>query len=260
MECLYNLDKRRLCEIDMIHLTNIEIKYLKKLKDKKYRKSEGLFLVEGSKLCEEVLLSKYDIKYTITSNEFKYNDYPNVCVVDYSVIEAISTTSTPQDIVCVVYIPHHKNEIPKGNSLILDGLQDPGNIGTLIRSAIAFNFNDIYFIDCPDIYSEKVVRGSMGGIFKVNAHIVTREEFVGLKSKICDILLSTALNGEELTQKYLPNVRIGVIIGNEGNGVSAELISASDKIITLPMANKVESLNAGVAGSIMMFEIFKGEK
>ena len=244
----------------MIKLTNTEIKFIKKLKDKKYRRAEGLFLVEGSKLCEEVLHSNYEIKYTITSNEFKYNDFPNVNVVDYDTIKAISTTTTPQDIVCVVYIPNQECGNPKGNSLILDGLQDPGNIGTLIRSAMAFNFNDVYFIDCPDVYSEKVVRSSMGGIFKINAHIATREQIIENKREICDILLSTTLNGEKISQKYLPNTRLGVIIGNEGNGVSDELISACDKAVTLPMTDKVESLNAGVAGSIIMFEIFKGEK
>ena len=243
-----------------MRLTNNEIKLIKKLKDKKYRKSEGLFLVEGSKICEELLNSNYEIKYTITSNEFKYNDYPNVCVVDYDVIQSISTMDTPQDIVCVVYIPHQECGVPNGNSLILDGLQDPGNIGTLIRSAMAFGFDNIYFIDCPDIYSEKVVRSSMGGIFKINAHIVSRQEVIDSKREICDIMLSTTLNGEELGKNCLPKGRIGVIIGNEGNGVSADLISACDKAITLPMTDKVESLNAGVAGSIMMFEIFKGEK
>ena len=242
-----------------MRLTNNEIKLIKKLKDKKYRKSEGLFLVEGSKICEEVLHSDYEIKYTITCNEFKYNDYPNVCVVDYEVIKSISTIDTPQDIICVVRIPNVELSMPKGNSLILDGLQDPGNIGTLIRSAMAFNFNDIYFIDCPDIYSEKVVRSSMGGIFKVNAHIVEREDIIAHKRDICEILLSTTLNGQELGKKYLPSGRIGVIIGNEGNGVSNQLISACDKAVTLPMTDKVESLNAGVAGSIIMYEIFKGE-
>ena len=242
-----------------MRLTNTEIKYLKKLKDKKYRKSEGLFLVEGSKLCEEVLNSNYQIKYTITSNEFKYNDFPNVCVVDYDVIKSICTTDTPQDIVCVVYIPDQTNKYPNGNSLILDNLQDPGNIGTLIRSAMAFGFENIYFIDCPDVYSEKVVRSSMGGIFKINAHIVSRQQLIADKSKICDILVSTTLNSDILGENRLPNKRIGVIIGNEGNGITAELIDASDMSVKIPMTDKVESLNAGVAGSILMFEIFKGE-
>ncbi len=243
----------------MKKLTNAEIKMIKKLKDKKYRKECGLFLVEGAKLCEEVLNSNYEIELTITSNEFKYNDYPNVAVVDYDVIKLISTTTTPQDIICVVNIPRQEYGVPKGNSLILDGLQDPGNIGTLIRSAMAFGFEDIYFIDCPDIYGEKVVRGSMGGIFKVNAHLVGRDELIAKKAEICDILLSTTLNGEQLGQNYLPNKRIGVIIGNEGDGVSDQLVEASDLSVKLPMTDKVESLNAGVAGSIMMYEIFKGE-
>lgn len=241
-------------------LTNAEIKFIKKLKDKKYRKLEGLFLVEGGKLCEEVLDSSYKINRTITSNEFKYNDFPNVCIVDYDVIKTISTMDTPQDIICVCEIPSDEDKnVPVGNSLILDNLQDPGNIGTLIRSAIAFGFNDIYFIDCPDIYSEKVVRSSMGGIFKINAHIISRQELIQNKAKICDILLSTTLNADILGKNRLPKQRIGVIIGNEGNGISAELIQASDMAVKIPMTENIESLNAGVAGSILMFEIFKGE-
>ena len=124
---------------------------------------------------------------------------------------------------------------------------------------MAFGFEDIYFIDCPDIYSEKVVRGSMGGIFKINAHIISRQELLDNKDKICDKLISTTLNADILGKNRLPNKRIGVIIGNEGNGVSAELIQASDMVVKIPMTDKVESLNAGVAGSILMFEIFKGE-
>ena len=243
----------------MRKLTNIEIKYLKKLNNKKYRKSEGLFLVEGTKLCEEVLNSNYEIKFTITSNEFKYNDFPNVTVVDYDSLKSICTTVTPQDIVCVVYVPKFEMGYPKGNSLILDNLQDPGNIGTLIRSAMAFGFNDIYFIDCPDIYSEKVVRASMGGIFKINAHLVSRQKLIENKDKICDILVSTSLNADILGKNRLPKQRIGVIIGNEGNGVSTELIQASDMAVKIPMTDRVESLNAGVAGSILMYEMFKGE-
>ena len=243
----------------MRKLTNIEIKYLKKLNNKKYRKSEGLFLVEGTKLCEEVLNSNYEIKFTITSNEFKYNDFPNVNVVDYDSLKSICTTVTPQDIVCVVHVPKYEMEYPKGNSLILDNLQDPGNIGTLIRSAMAFGFNDIYFIDCPDIYSEKVVRSSMGGIFKINAHVVSRQQVIENKDKICDILVSTSLNADILGENRLPKQRIGVIIGNEGNGVSAELIQSSDMVVKIPMTDKVESLNAGVTGSILMYEMFKGE-
>lgn len=237
-------------------LTNAEVKSLKKLKDKKYRREQGLFLVEGSKLCEEVLNSNYSIKYTITSNQFKYNDFPNVCLVDYDIIKSISTTETPQDIVCVCAIPTPNEGVPIGNSLVLDGLQDPGNIGTLIRSAMAFGFKDIYFIDCPNIYSEKVIRGSMGGVFKINSHIISRQKFLQEKPQICDILISTILSGENLTQIHLPKGRKSVIIGNEGNGVSEELNSACDLRVTLPMSGEVESLNAGVAGSIIMYEIF----
>lgn len=240
-------------------LTNNEIKYIKKLKDKKHRKSEGLFLVEGKKLCEEVIKSNYNIKHTITSNQQDYLDFPNLVIVDYDVVKTIGTTDTPQDIICVCEIPTNNNCVPKGNSLVLDALQDPGNIGTLIRSAIAFGFKDVYFIDCPDIYSEKVVRASMGAVFKINAHIISREKFIEDKENICEILLGTAINGLDIGEIRLPKARISVIIGNEGNGISDTMLSACDKALRLPMTDEVESLNAGVAGSIVMFEIFKGE-
>jgi len=237
-------------------LTQAELKNLKKLKDKKYRKEQGLFLVEGIKLVEELLKSDYQIKMTISSNE-NYSNLPNFVLVDYDVLKTIATTTTPQEIVCVCQIPQTNLAVPLGNSLVLDNLQDPGNIGTLVRSAMAFNFSDIYFLNCVDIYSEKVIRASMGAIFKINAHLVDKSYLTAHKDELFDILISTDLNSKSLNQVETKNKLVAVIIGNEGNGVSEELSKIADEKITLPMTDKVESLNAGVAGSIVMYEIFK---
>lgn len=237
-----------------MEITNAELKNLKKLKDKKYRRIQNLFLVEGVKLCEELLKSNFKIVHTLSSNE-KYKSYPNFVLVSAEVLKSIATTETPQDIICVCEIPTSQQTLPKGNSLILDNLQDPGNIGTLIRSAVAFNFLDIYFINTADIYSEKVIRGSMGAIFKVNAHVVDKEFVKTYKNKICDLLIGTDLNSETLSSVDTTK-KIGLIIGNEGNGVSKDLLDITDKNVTLAMANDVESLNAGVAGSILMYNIF----
>ena len=235
-------------------ITNAELKNLKKLKDKKYRRLQNLFLVEGIKLCEEVIKSNFKIVHTLSSNE-KYKDYPNFVLVGDEALKSIATTETPQDIICVCEIPTTQQSLPKGNSLILDNLQDPGNIGTLIRSAVAFDFKDIYFINTADIYSEKVIRGSMGAIFKVNAHVVDKDYIKSNKNSICDLLIGTDLNSENLSSVDTTK-KIGLIIGNEGNGVSKELLEITDKNVTLAMANNVESLNAGVAGSILMYNIF----
>lgn len=237
-----------------MEITNAEIKNIKKLKDKKFRRIQNLFLVEGVKLCEELLKSDYKIKYTLSTNE-EYKDYPNFVLVSPDVIKSVATTETPQNIICVCEIPALNNNLPNGNSLILDELQDPGNIGTLIRSAVAFNFKDIYFLNTVDIYSEKVIRGSMGAIFKINAHIVDIDYIKSNKNKICDLLIGTDLNSSSLTE-IDKSKKIALIIGNEGNGVSKELLSITDKNVTLKMANEVESLNAGVAGSILMYNIF----
>lgn len=239
-----------------MELTHAEIKNIKKLKDKKYRKLENLFLVEGIKSCQELVKSDYEIKYTLSSN-INYQDFPNFVLVDYEVLKSIATTSTPQDIICVCCIPKIFEGLPKGNSLILDELQDPGNIGTLIRSAVAFNFDDIYFINCADIYSEKVIRSSMGAIFKIKAHLVDRDYLINNKSKLFDHVIATDLKSERIERIDTVNKKVAVIIGNEGNGVSKEMLNLADSVVTLPMTDRVESLNAGIAGSIMMYEIFK---
>lgn len=146
-----------------MELTSGEIKNLKKLKDKKYRRSENLFLVEGKKSIEELLKSNYKIKYTLSSND-AYIDYPNFSKISYELLKSIATTETPQDVICVAEIPKLLDGLPSGNSLILDNLQDPGNVGTLIRSAVSFNFCDIYFVDCADIFSEK----SLGRVWAIS--------------------------------------------------------------------------------------------
>lgn len=235
-------------------ITNASIKTIKKLKDKKYRKSEGLFLVEGRKACEELVKSNFTIRHTLSSS-LDYQNLPNFELVDYEVLKSIATTETPQDIVCVVEIPPQNEETPIGNSLILDNLQDAGNVGTLIRSAVAFNFRDIYLIETADVFSEKVIRASMGAIFKANLHFVNRDYIINFKSKICDTLIGTDLKSKPFSE-IKPKKRIGVIIGNEGNGVKQELLDCCDEKLTLDMNSEIESLNAGVAGSIIMYEFF----
>ena len=237
-------------------ITNLELKNIRKLKDKKYRKELGLFLVEGAKACEELVNSNYQIKYTLSCDE-KYKHYPNFVLIDYDVLKSIATTDSPQNVICVSVQPNMQQISSEGNSLVLDELQDPGNLGTLIRSALAFNFKNIYLINSVDPFSEKVIRSTMGAIFKVNICKLTREEFILNKDKICDFLIGTDLSSIKLEKKELKDRRVAVVIGNEGNGVSKDMLAVCDKVVTLPMTKEVESLNASVAGSILMYEVFK---
>ena len=188
---------------------------IKNLKDKKFRKQNRIFFVEGEKFCADILHYGAEILFTITTNK-ALKGYPNLCVVSEQVLAALSTTKTNQNILCVCKIKDF--EIGSvGNSLILDTVQDPGNVGTLIRSAMAFGFEDVYLVNCADAYSEKV--------------------------------------GSPINQIRFEKNKIAVIIGNEGNGVSEEFRSLANLKISIPMSGKVESLNAGVAGSIIMQKI-----
>ena len=230
-----------------MNLTNAEIK---NLKDKKYRKQNGLILVEGEKFCRDILLSGAEIVCTITTNS-NLKNFPNITIVTDKVLNSIATTKTPQNTICVCK-PKQYEIASRSNSLILDNLQDPGNVGTLIRSAIAFGFEDIYLLGGADPYSEKVIRSSAGLVLSARVHVVDFETLQKNKDKIAKNFVTADMFGANLSQIRLPKSRFAVIIGNEGNGVSTELMAISNFKVAIPMSPKVESLNAGVAGSIIM--------
>lgn len=233
-----------------MNLTNLDIK---NLKDKKYRREHGLFMVEGDKFCRDLLDTDVEIVYTITSNK-ELTGFPNISVVSDKMLSSLATTKTNQDIICICKAKKYPID-SIGNSLILDRLQDPGNVGTLIRSALAFGFSDIYLIDCADSYSEKVIRSSAGTALKSRLHIVSYADIRANKAKIADRLIIADMYGENIDEIRLPKGRLSVIIGNEGQGVSDEMRAIADTKVRIPMTPEVESLNAGVAGSIIMHRL-----
>jgi len=233
-----------------MNLTNVDIK---NLKDKKFRKEHSLFMVEGEKFCKDLLGTNIEIVYTITTNK-ELKDFPNVEVVSDRMLSSLATTKTNQNIVCICKVKDYGfNSV--GNSLILDNLQDPGNVGTLIRSALAFGFKDIYLIDGVDPYNEKVIRSSAGTILQVRLHQCSYEELEKNKSKVAKNFMVADMKGEAINKICLPKTSIAVIIGNEGQGVSQLMRDMANITISIPMSSEVESLNAGVAGSIIMQKI-----
>jgi len=207
-------------------------------------------MVEGEKFCADILRAGVEIVYTITTNS-KLSVYPNICVVSDKQLASLATTKTNQNIICIC----KKREVEinsVGNALILDALQDPGNVGTLIRSAMAFGFEDVYLNDCADVYGEKVIRSSAGLSLTARLHVVDYNAIKQNKIRIADLFLVADMNGENINKIRLPKKRIAVIIGNEGNGVSEGFLKLADNVVSIPMSGKVESLNAGVAGSIIM--------
>lgn len=230
-----------------MNLTNADIK---NLKDKKFRRENALFLVEGDKFCLDLKKYDIDIVYTITTNK-NLTNMPNIEVVSEKMFASLNSTKTPQSIICVCKIKDY--EISSvSNSLILDNLQDPGNVGTLVRSAIAFGFDDVYLVGGADPYSEKVIRSSAGTILNARLHIVTFDDIKNNAKKVADNFVVADMNGENLNAFKKPKGKIAVIVGNEGQGVSEEFLNFANTKISIPMQSAVESLNAGVAGSIIM--------
>ncbi len=233
-----------------MNITNPDIK---NLKDKKFKRENNIFIVEGNKFCLDLLNSDIEIVYTITSDK-NLKGFPNICVVSEKMLSSLATTKTNQDIICVCKIKEYDLS-SIGNSLILDNLQDPGNVGTLVRSALAFNFNDIYLVGGADAFSEKVIRSSAGTILNARLHICDFETIKQNKNLIADSFLVADMDGENINKIKLNNNKVAVIVGNEGQGVSDEFLNIADTKISIPMTSKVESLNAGVAGSIIMQKI-----
>ena len=233
-----------------MNITNADIK---NLKDKKFKRENNLFIVEGNKFCADLLNSDIEIIYTITSDK-NLKSFPNICVVSEKMLSSLATTKTNQSIICVCKIKKYDLS-SVGNCLILDNLQDPGNVGTLVRSALAFNFNDIYLVGGADPYSEKVIRSSAGTILKARLHICDFETMKQNKKQIANSFIVADMDGENINKIKLNKNKVAVIVGNEGQGVSDEFLNIADTKISIPMTSKVESLNAGVAGSIIMQKI-----
>lgn len=224
---------------------NAKIKELVKLyKNKKYRDEKSLFIVEGYNLIDEAIKASRLISVYSIKEEEKYKD---AVIISKELLSKITNTITPEGIIGVV---KKENSSKIGNKVLyLDRLQDPGNIGTLLRSSIAFNFDTVILDECVDIYNPKVVRSSEGAIFHLN---FIKESLLNLKNNGY-YLIGTTLDGisvDNLNHNLCK--KIVLILGNEGNGIRKEYQDITDINLTISM-NKIESLNVGVAGSIFMY-------
>lgn len=232
-------------------MQNPKVKELKKLMADK-----SLVFFDNPKLVEEAFMAGHQILYLIKKEGYAgKTDYGGEVVeLAKNVFKQFSTTQNSQGLIGVVKFTFKSLKKPSGNFLVLDGLQDPGNIGTLIRSALGANFLDIYLVDTARANNDKVVRSSMGAIFKTNLYPCTKSEFLSFVKMHNLTLLSCNMNGKNLYSVKIPK-NVGVVVGNEGNGVSSEIQEIANLTISIPMQNGLESLNAGVSGSIAMYYI-----
>ena len=233
-------------------VNNDKIKYIKSLKQNKNIEKEGNFIVETKNLVEEAMKSGILLE-TISLNEEDYG-VTNTVVSD-NVMKSISNLSSIPDVIGICKIDNEEKEL--GNKIIiLDNLQDPGNLGTIIRSSCAFNFDSIVLsLNIVNKYNDKVIRSSEGMIFKKNVVKKDLIEFIPyLKSLGYKVYATDVVNGINVKDVDKDD-KLAIIIGNEGNGISEEIKALADKNIYINMNSNCESLNAAVAASILMYEI-----
>lgn len=244
-------------------LDNSLVKFARSLNDKKYRKQNGKFLVDGEKLVREVVLSglKVDKLFVEESKkeDFSYileNFDGKVVFVSAKVLNSISENVTPQGIIAEVCMKENGELVAVENSpiLVLDRIQDPGNLGTIIRTATATGFDRIVLIDSVDPYSPKVVRSSSGGVFSTKIYRFSEAEIIDFCNKNNIELLIADMGGKNIFKDPITNKNIALVIGNEGQGVS-DGFKAAGKAVSLPMKKEMESLNAGISASVLMYAI-----
>ena len=234
-------------------LDNSKVKEVVKLQNKKYRDETNLFVVETSHLVEEAKKAGLIKELFLFEKEFVDSDDINYVTAD--VMKKMSSLESPSNVLAICNKKEEK-EI-NGNVLILDGVQDPGNLGTIIRSAIAFNIDTVILSnDSVDLYNSKVLRATEGMIFNIN--IIRRDLnkiLPELKNKYT-IYTTNVVNGTRL-EDIKVNKPFALIMGSEGNGVKDSIASYADESVYINMNDKCESLNVGVATSIILYEFNK---
>lgn len=237
---------------EITSINNDYIKYLLKLKEKKYRHSENKFLVEGYHLVNEAYQSKILKEVLVVNEDNKYKDISVIKVTD-QIIKKLSSTINPQNIIGICEIPKNK-EIKGTKILLLDNINDPGNMGTLIRSSLGFGINTIVLSeDCVDLYNEKVIRATQGAIFKINIIIDDLKNVIKKLQGNNIKVYGTSLESSKFLQEYNVKDNYAILLGNEAQGVKQELLELTDENIKIEINSQLESLNVAVAGSIIMY-------
>lgn len=239
-------------------INNKTVKYVSSLKMKKVRDKEGVFFAEGERNVSDGA-KKQTPEMIFVSEDFTGDtDFPcEVYKVTNQIFKKISDTESPQGILGVFKKnPGSLLKLNGENIIILNNLRDPGNIGTILRTAQAAGFKNV-IVDkgCADVYSPKTVRSAMSGIFGLN--IVATDNLVSTISELKNLgykVCAADMNGKNMFETDL-SYPLAVILGNEANGVEKEVLEASDFVLSIPMSAELESLNAAVAGAVIMYEV-----
>lgn len=234
-------------------INNSRVKNWVKLKEKKYRDQTSTFLIEGDHLLKEALKMGLVQEIIALDDSFLVDGIPYYIVSD-AIMKKITNQVSISRVVAVVRKMESK-EIT-GNVCILDNIQDPGNLGSIIRSAVAFNIETIILSnDTVDLYNDKVIRASEGMIFNLNFVKGYLKELISKLKNQGYKIYGTNVNNGELLKKLDFSQKTGIIMGNEGQGMKKELEEYCDNMINIPISNECESLNVAVAASVIFYEI-----
>lgn len=260
--------------------SNSNVKFVRGLNEKKFRSKNNAFYLEGIKVVNEILDKKkaidimfiaYSKSILINSNGGKellerIENLKDIKVLDFesNIFEYMTDTVNPQGVLIVLKIPEYNLEqLLKDNNkniVILDKVQDLGNIGTIIRSCNAF---DVEIVLCTtgtaDVYSPKALRSTMGGILNTKIIYINNIEELKILKRYGYNIVTTSLNTDKNLNLIDMNQKYAFVMGNEANGVSKELYDLSDILVKIPMSDKIESLNVGVATSIVLYEQYKNK-
>ena len=240
-------------------LSKNEAKYIQSLQHKKYRNEEKMFIAEGVKLVDEILKSDFTIKKIFAIHEWANahkSAFANVTEITEQELKKISLLQTPNHVLALVEQKVKSSEVDFKNkfTLVLDGIQDPGNFGTIIRIADWFGIKDIVCSnDTAELYNPKVIQSTMGSFLRMN---IVYEELLPLLKTVTVPVFGAVLNGKNISN--ITAVKEGIlIIGNEGNGIKKELLPFIQQPVTIPRSGGAESLNAAVATGIIVSHLFR---
>ncbi len=231
---------------------------VKKLKQKKYRSQTGTFLAEGYRnVCDSMKKAVPEMLFVEIGFELLVPSCENTYLVTKEVMKEISDTDTPQGIAAVFAVPKEK-EITSEKILLLNGVSDPGNMGTILRTALASGFSDIILDEqCADVYSPKVIRSAMSAVFSLN--LIRKKS---LEETIANLQKKGYLVGAAaLTEKAVSLYETGffektaLLFGSEAKGITEDLLRLADVTYIIPMASEIESLNVAVAAGVSMYEL-----
>lgn len=241
-------------------------KTIKKLKEKKYRIKEGKFILEGFRIIEEAVKAKIDIEYIIITEDnlsnLKEAEYlrdrseDKIILISENLFISLSSTENPQGILAIAKFKNIEENLNGDFYVVCDKVQDPGNLGTIIRTAHAAGVDGIILTKgTVDIYNEKTIRSTMGSIFYIPIYYDDSKFTIIKKLKDKGVaLVTTSL--QESKNFFNENLKgkVMLAVGNEGNGISGELFNLADKKVKIPMPGGAESLNVAVASAIILFE------